>query len=348
VGTINVALIGCGYIGTRHAESLARLPGARMAAFVDQDLNRAIQLRQMHGANGAVATSDIQMALRDPGTDAVIIATHHDSHPALAVAAARAGKHVFVEKPLALTNEGCLEIEAAVQETGVQLVVGFQTRHAPLVRRAREWVPHPRVVFGQLIVGRWDDANWAQQAATGGGNVLSQGVHSFDLLAHAAGAPPRVIFAEGGTVTHDPATTEVVDTVLATIRFANGVVGTAAIGDFGPSPWTQAGFYGLFDGTGRSATIHHFSEGLSLGTAGSQMIPFEPASEPARELTLADLPADERSDPHGYAGLMTEFVACARENRPPTVSAGVRDGRFATAAVLACFESIRTGQPVTL
>jgi predicted dehydrogenase len=348
VSTVNVAIIGCGYIGTRHAESLARLRDATVVAYVDQDLGRATSLRQRFGPDEAIATSDVQAALADPKTHAVIVATHHDSHPALAIASARAGKHVFVEKPLALTNDACREIEAAVEAAGVQMVVGFQTRHAPLVRRARAWVPDPRVVFGQIIVGRWDDESWAQRPETGGGNVLSQGVHGFDLLAYAAGAAPRVVFAEGGTITHDPATTEVIDTVLATIRFANGVVGTAAIGDFGPSAWTQAGFYGLFDGAGRSATLHHFSEGLCLGTAGSQFIPIVPGTEPTQELTLADLPPDERGDPHGYAALIAEFVACARENRPPAIAAGVRDGRRATAAVLGCFESIRTGQPVTL
>jgi predicted dehydrogenase len=348
MGTVNVAIVGCGYIGTRHAQSLARLTGAKVVAFVDQDLNRATHLRQTHGSADAVATTDVAPVLHGPDTHAVVVATHHDSHPALAVAAARAGKHLFVEKPLALTNEACQEIEDAVAGAGVQAVVGFQTRHAPLVRRARAWVPRPRVVFGQIIVARWDDASWAQHPETGGGNVLSQGVHGFDLLAHLAGAAPRVVFAEGGTITHDPATTEVTDTVLATVRFANGVVGSAIIGDFGPSPWTQAGFYGIFDAAGRSATLHHFTEGLSLGTAGAQMIPFEPPREPAQDLTLADLPPADRDDPYGYAALMAEFVACARDNRPPRISAGIRDGRLATAAVLASFESIRTGLPVTV
>ncbi len=346
--TVNIAIIGCGYIGTRHAENLKRVPGAVVAAFVDQDLDRATQLRDSVGAASAAVTADPETAFADPNVHAIVVATHHDSHVPLAVAAAKAGKHVFVEKPLALTNEGCREIETAVQEAGVQLVVGFQTRHAPLVRRAREWVPNPRVLFGQIIVGRWPDASWMQHPATGGGNVLSQGVHGFDLLTYLAGAPPRVVFSEGGTITHDPATTEVIDSVIATVRFANGAVGSAIIGDFGPSPWTQAGFYGLFDGTGRSATIHHFSEGLSLGTAGSQMIPIEPPTEPAQELTLADLPPDHQADPHGYGALIAEFVACARDNRPSTTSATARDGSYATAAVLAAFESIRTGQPVTI
>jgi myo-inositol 2-dehydrogenase / D-chiro-inositol 1-dehydrogenase len=348
VKPLNVAIVGCGYIGARHAASLARLPGVTVAAVVDRDEERAKVLQDEFDFAGAVVTSDVERALQHSDIHAVVIATHHDSHAGLATAAASAGKHIFVEKPLALTIDDCRAIETAVRESGVQCVVGFQTRHAPLVRRARAWVSNPRVLFGHLIAARWDDISWAQAATTGGGNVLSQGVHCVDLLTHTAGAPPRVVFAEGGTITHDPAATDVIDTVLATIRFANGAVGTAVIGDFGPSPWTQLGFYGLFDGAGRSATLHHFSEGLCLGTAGSEVIPFEPPSEPAQNLSVSDLSDKERDDPYGYAGTMAEFIDCARQNRPPAIAATVRDGRIATETILACFESIRTGAPITL
>ena len=64
--------------------------------------------------------------------------------------------------------------------------------------------------------------------------------------------------------------------------------------------------------------------------------------------TVADLPPEQRDDPYGYAALMSEFIACARDNRPPTIAADVRAGRSATAVTLACFESIRTSLPVTL
>jgi myo-inositol 2-dehydrogenase/D-chiro-inositol 1-dehydrogenase len=348
MAALNLAIVGCGNLGSRHARSLARMEDVALVAFVDRDLARAEQLRADVGAAGAIGTSDAAAVLADRRVHAVVIATHHDSHAALAIAAAEHGKHVFVEKPLALDEPACREIEAAVRRSGVQLLMGFQARHAPLLRRAREWVPAPRVVFGHLVAGRWGDSSWAQQPDIGGGNVLSQGVHCFDLLTYAAGAAPVVVFAEGGTITHDPATTDVIDSVLCTIRFANGVVGSALIGDFGPSPWTLLGHYQFFDARGRSATVHHFFEGLCLGTAGSPVVPFGTPREPARELGLADLPEAERSDPYGYAALDAEFVACARDGRPPTVAGTARDGRRATAVTLACFESIRTGTPVTL
>ena len=115
--------------------------------------------------------------------DAVVIATHHDLHPRLAVAAADAGKHVFVEKPLALTLEGCRKIGAAVARNGVQLMVGFQARHSPFVTVAREAIPRPRVLVGEMIDPLWPIGRWAQDPVTvaragpsGTGRLASAGV----------------------------------------------------------------------------------------------------------------------------------------------------------------------------
>jgi predicted dehydrogenase len=345
---VGVAIIGCGNLGARHARNLATLPGVRLTAFVDRDITRAHALAEALGLAEAHVTADASDVFGDAQCAGVVIATHHDSHPGLAIAAARAEKHMLVEKPLALDEPTCRAVEHAVRAAGVHLLMGFQARCAPLAQRARDWVPAPRIVTGSLIAGRWADDAWAQLPDTGGGNVLSQGVHAFDLLSWAAGAPAQVIFAEGGTLTHDPATTDVVDSVLCTIRFANGVLGTLTIGDFGPSPWTLLGFYQLFDARGRSATLHHFFEGLCLGTAQSPSMPFGPPREPAQEIGLADLEPADRDDPYGYAALAREFATCIRTGCPSTFAADARDGRRATAAVHAAFASIRARAPVTL
>jgi hypothetical protein len=218
----------------------------------------------------------------------VVIATHHDSHPSLAIVAAQAGKHLLVEKPLGLDVPACRAVEHAVHAAGVQLLMGFQARCAPLAQRARDWVPAPRIVSGSLIAGRWADDLWAQLPDTGGGNVLSQGVHAFDLLSWAAGAPPQVIFAEGGTITHDPATTDVVDSVLCTIRFANGA-GDAHHWRLRPSPWTLLGFYQLFDARSRSATPPSLLRGSQpLALPSHPVMPFGPPREPPEEIGVTD------------------------------------------------------------
>ena len=191
--------------------------------------------------------------------------------------------------------------------------------------------------MGQRIDPRWSDTSWAQDPVTGGGNVLSQGVHMFDLLSYLAGDEPVALHAEGGTFTHDPATTQVIDSVVATIRFAGGAVASVNIGDFGPSDWAGRAFCQLFDAAGLSATIYRYFEGVQIARRGE-----------ARDVTVADLTLAERADLLGYAAEIKEFVACARENRPPKIGAGVKDGTRATRLALAAFESIRTGHTVDL
>jgi predicted dehydrogenase len=335
---LGVAIVGCGHMGTLHARNIVQDERARLVALVDARVEAAEQLRGLIGAPAerVRVTSSVQEALADPAVGAVVIATHHDLHPVLATAAARAGKHVFCEKPLGLTNEACAQIAEAVRAAGVQLVVGFQARHAALVRLAAERVPRPRVLFGQMIDPRWGDSNWAVDPVEGGGNVLSQGVHTFDLLCHLAGAEPEAVFAGGGTLTHDPARTAVMDSVAATIRFANGATASLLIGDFGPSPWTGKSFYELFDANGNSATIHGYYERLRFAQGDPQ------------DVGKDDLPEPQRADYLGYGALMREFIGCALANRAPTVAAGVADGVRATALSLACFESIRSGNAVRL
>ncbi|MGD9712077.1 MAG: Gfo/Idh/MocA family protein, partial [Thermomicrobiales bacterium] len=82
---VRIAIVGCGYIGARHAASLARLPDVTIAALVDRDQSRAAMLRDQFELSTAIVTTDFAKVLRDPTLHAVIIATHHDSHASLAI-----------------------------------------------------------------------------------------------------------------------------------------------------------------------------------------------------------------------------------------------------------------------
>jgi predicted dehydrogenase len=340
---IAVAVIGVGNKGCSHAANLARLPGVRLAGLCDTSLESLARCRARLGdaAGAAYDTQDAGRVFADPNVDAVVIATQHDTHTALAVAAARAHKHLLVEKPLALTAEDCQAIERAVDEAGVQLLMGFQARHRHFVQMIKERLPAPRVVVGEICDPKWPDGYWAVDPIKGGGNVLSQGVHTFDLVCYLAGAEPVSIHAVGGIFSHDPAVTATVDTCLATLRFANGAVGTVVIGDFGPLPWRgDKAFYQVFDAQNHSATMYGttvlFASGAVEGKAETE------------EHTQAAPPAGETPDYGGNVNLVTEFVACVRENRPPQIAANVREGRRATVLALRAFESMRTGLPQSL
>ena len=111
---LRFGLIGCGNLGGVHARCVREVGGARFTAFADAVPAAAERLSAEHG--GGYATDDIPRLLGDPDLDAVYICTHHDSHAPLAIAAARAGKHILIEKPLSLSGEECEAVAAAVEK----------------------------------------------------------------------------------------------------------------------------------------------------------------------------------------------------------------------------------------
>jgi predicted dehydrogenase len=107
-------------------------------------------------------------------------------------------------------------------------MTGFKMRYYPSVARAKEFIPSPLITMGQMMDARWPDDFWANDPLRGGGNVLSQGCHTMDLVCHLNGTKPVRIFAEGGNYTHRGRA--IVDNIVATIRFDNGAVASVVQG----------------------------------------------------------------------------------------------------------------------
>lgn len=344
---VNVAVIGLGGKGRSHAANLARLPNVGIVALAD--ISEAViarcQAELGNAAAGAYTTTEPGRIFADPRVDAVVIATQHDSHRSLAVAAARAGKHLLIEKPLALTVKDCQAIVEAVQAGGVQAVMGFQARYRHFVQMIKARLPNPRVIHGEIIDPVWPDTFWAVDPVKGGGNILSQGVHTFDLVCYLAGAEPTSIHAVGGIFSHDPSVTPTIDTCLATITFDNGAVASTTIGDFGPLPWPgDKSLYQVFDARNHSATM--YGTRVLFASTGPAGI-FDRQST-VEEYTAESSPTGKQPDYGGTVRLVEEFVACARDNRPPAIGGDARAGLRATSLALAAFESIRTGTPQSL
>ena len=129
----NIAIIGCGLIGEIHAKCLSEL-GVRPSFFADVDISRAEKLASAYSAS---ATNDPMEAIRDPSVDAVYICTYHDTHAPFAIEAAKNGKHIFLEKPMALTEKDCRAIVDAVQKAGVLCMTGFKLHYYSLARKAK-------------------------------------------------------------------------------------------------------------------------------------------------------------------------------------------------------------------
>jgi predicted dehydrogenase len=316
---VSIGLIGCGAIGEEHTRCLASLEGASLRAFCDLDEQRAAGLS--HTYNGIYHTTKPERLFTDEAIDAVYICTNTDSHAALAVAAAQAGKHVMMEKPLALTEGECFEIAEAVERAGVTFMTAFKFRFYPAVRRTREFVPSPTIAIGQMMDARWPDDFWGNDPVKGGGNVLSQGCHSVDLLYHLVGSEPIRVFAEGGNFQHQEQ--RITDTLVATLQFANGAVGTLVQADSGHTPFLSKLSFQVFDGE-RSAHLHNRLKSVMLWD-GEQAISHEDSEE---------------------VGMLEEsraFVKAVRElSEPPT---GVKDGVRATVVLLRAIESMITNRP---
>jgi polar amino acid transport system substrate-binding protein len=200
-------------------------------------------------------TSDPDEVIVDPNVDAVIIATRHDQHARLAAAAIRAGKAVFVEKPLALDPAGLDDVLDAVRTSpNARLMVGFNRRFAPLTIRCREFfadVAEPLFVSYRVNAGALPSDSWVFDPVEGGGRILGELCHFVDLVSFLGGAPPSRVFAE--EVGRDARSRQ---NVTVTVRLANGGVGVInylATGDAAvPKEYVE-----VFGG-GRTAQLDNF------------------------------------------------------------------------------------------
>ena len=168
-------------------------------------------------------TTDAENIFDDPQVNAVVITTRHDSHARLVCEALRAGKHVFVEKPLALTLDELAEIEAAFgQRPDLQLMVGFNRRFAPQVKRIKallDGVKGSKAFVMTVNAGKIPPEHWTQDPAVGGGRILGEACHFIDLLRFLAGSP---IVHHSRT----PMEAATADTASIQLGFADGSIGT--------------------------------------------------------------------------------------------------------------------------
>ena len=247
--SVNIALVGCGKMGRGHATRAKEIPELSFMAYVD--VVEAAAQQACGDFGGSYYTTEFDRVLMDDGIDAVLIATHHDSHAPLSIRAAQAGKHIFLEKPMALTIEECLSIEEAVERAGVKLMMGFKFRFAPLVAKVKEIVKHPLVTVGQSLHNPMK--GWPLTPDRGGGPVLSNGCHAFDLVYWLNESEPVRVSAEGGALVHPG--TGLVDNAVMAFQFENGSIGALIAGDSGNATYTSKFFFEVLDGQ-RTATLY--------------------------------------------------------------------------------------------
>lgn len=186
-----VAVVGAGNFAFRTLlPALAGQTPPPLAAIVSSQGAPAFLAARKFGAS--CASTDEAAAFDDPAVEAVFLTTRHDAHAAQAVAALRAGKHVWVEKPLALREAELAELETVTRATGKVLFVGFNRRFAPMavgLRDALRQRPGPYRFVMTVNAGRLDPDHWTLDPVAGGGRIVGEACHFVDLMRSFAGAP---------------------------------------------------------------------------------------------------------------------------------------------------------------
>jgi UDP-N-acetyl-2-amino-2-deoxyglucuronate dehydrogenase len=224
-----IGIIGAGNISDTHARAALEINGVEIAAVYGSNRDKAARMAQLYG--GAVY-EDLETFLEHKPLDMVMIGSPSGLHAEQGIAAARRGLHVLVEKPIDITTERTDLLINECERAEVKLGVCFQDRVAPDIARLKQLVDAGRLGKPMLVSGRvkwyrppeyYRDSRWrGTSALDGGGALINQGVHTVDLLLWLMGDVARVN-AKAITALHD---IEVEDTVVATVQFANGAIGT--------------------------------------------------------------------------------------------------------------------------
>ena len=329
-------ILGCGVISSIHARALASMPGVRLRAVADEDGDRAAALARDTGAD--VLTPERLVCHGE--VDAICICTPPGAHAAAACAAAGAGKHLVVEKPIDISLAAADRIIDACRRGGVGLAVISQHRFDRGVVRLKAAIDEGRL--GRLALGdavvkwyrpqQYYDADWkGKREVAGGGALINQGIHFVDLLLHLMGPVDRVT-GRCATIGHD---TEVEDVALGWLRYRNGAAGTVYV--------TTAAYPGArerIEVTGdRGTAVVDGDRVLRWAVDGE-----EPATdEPEEVLSDAEL-ADRMVEVHRRQ--LADAVEAFRTGREPLI--GGAEGRAALEVVDAIYRSSATGEDVRL
>ena len=330
-GQIGIGILGAGMVARYHQQAVAACAdlGARLVGVGHPDPARSALIADEFGA----PRFDPDALLAHPEIEIVCVCTPSGQHAAEAVAALRGGKHVLVEKPMALSLADADAMIAAAADAGRHLGVALQRRTDPQFQRLRAAVAEGRL--GQLTLGLvsipyyrpqryYDQAAWrGTWALDGGGVLMNQGIHLIDLLVWMMGDPVDVQ-ARAATLQR---AVEVEDTLTATLRFANGALAAVAA-----TTTSEPGFPHRVEiyGTDGGAQIEGEAMLRWLTPAGSLV--------EAEAAQTAGAGGDPRGiGAAGHIRLLRDMIGAVREGRPPLVDGA--EGRRSLAAVLAIYRA---------
>ncbi len=342
----NFGIVGCGMIAEFHARAIAEIPGARLVAAFSRSAANGAKVAALASSECPVY-DDLDAMLAHPGLDVVCVCTPSGAHLDPAVRAARAGKHVVVEKPLEVTVPRCDAIIRACDEACVRLCAIFPSRFSTANRTLKAAIDEGR--FGRLTLGdthvKWwrtqeyyDSGKWrGTWDLDGGGALMNQAIHNVDLLQWLMGEVESVQ-AMTALLAHDRI--EVEDTAVAALRFKNGALGVIEA--------ATSAFPGLLKRT----EIHGEGGSARVEQDDITFWSFREERPEDRGMVAAAGPsiggaADPKAIGHaGHRDQLADFLRAIDGGTPALVDG--REGRKAVEIIRAIYRSARTGAAVRL
>lgn len=336
---IRVALVGCGRISKNHFDAIAKISDLRLTAVCDEVESRA---REAGESRGVAWYTDYAKLLAEAPCDAVVIATPSGLHPAHGIAAARAGKHVICEKPMATSLKDADDLVRACDEAKVQLFVVKQNRLNPAIQLLKRAVDKGR--FGRIYMANttvlwsrpqeyYDQAPWRGTWEFDGGAFLNQASHYVDLMQWLVG-PVDSVMAKTATLARR---IESEDSGVAALKFRSGALGSILV--------TMLTFPKNLEG---SITILGEKGTAKVGGTAVNKIEHWSFADYDDDDKVVDQAATNPTSVYGFGheGYYRNVVAALRGHERPDTDG--RGGRKSLELILAIYESARTNRDVAL
>ena len=330
---LHIGIIGAGRIGRVHAETLAfRLPESRIVAITD--VNREAAQAVADRCNIPKVVDSSSEILADPHIQAVLICSPTSTHADLIVDAAKAGKHIFCEKPIAFSLDTIDRALDAVKAAGVQLQIGFNRRFDANFARVRQAVKSGEIGKPSLmhIISRDPAPPPISYVRSSGGIFLDMTIHDFDMARFLIGDEVEEIYTAAGVMV-DPEIGAAgdLDTALIVLRFRNGVIGTIDN--------SRKAVYGY------DQRVEILGSEGSIGT--SNCYPNQAVVSSAKAV-YKDLPLNFFMERYteSFVSELRSFVAAVLEKHATEVT-GI-DGRIPVVMALAAKQSHEEGRPVRM
>ena len=330
---IGVGVIGAGRIGQLHIEHLAQnIPDVELLSICSLNRPGAESIAEQY--NIPMLTTDYNTLLADANIDAVLVTSSTDTHVEISQAAAKAGKHIFCEKPIAFDLKQIDKTLAIVEDAGVKFQIGFNRRFDVSFKRVREAVASGEIGEPHIIriTSRDPAPPPIEYVKVSGGIFLDMTIHDFDMARYLIGDEVVEVYAAGG-VRVDPKIGEAgdIDTTVITLRFENGVIGTIDN--------SREAVYGY------DQRVEVFG---SKGMVTAANPPTDTVTFSGSEGTRAASPPYffvERYKP-AFLSELQAFFACIQEDTAPPVTG--TDGRAPVVIGFAALKSLRENRPVLL